>query len=182
MQGALSSIWLRRANSSLSHARTSTASRHSRGWCMFLSTTLFAPERTLPWLMRNCVGAEPACSGANAGSGSSPATLSLYLGNTALEPEINDAQLLATLPASPAATAKLTLHPAALEAGALLSQQQENERALGRSYVPVFTALGSVSGRGAGTALDGQFPGGTAGLAPDTFNWAARPASHVSSL
>ncbi len=101
------------------------------------------------------------------------AALSLYMGNTALEPEINDAQLLATLPAAPAATAKLTLHPAALEAGALLSQQQENERALGRSYVPVFTALGSVSGRGAGTALDGQFPGGTAGLAPDTFNWAA---------
>jgi outer membrane protein TolC len=29
-----------------------------------------------------------------------------------------------------------------------------------------------VSGRGAGTGLTGNFPGGTAGLAPDTFNWA----------
>jgi outer membrane protein TolC len=30
-----------------------------------------------------------------------------------------------------------------------------------------------VSGRGVGTDLNGKFPGGTAGLAPDTFNWAA---------
>ena len=32
--------------------------------------------------------------------------------------------------------------------------------------------LGAVSGRAAGTGLTGNFPGGSAGLAPDTFNWA----------
>jgi outer membrane protein TolC len=39
--------------------------------------------------------------------------------------------------------------------------------------VPVFSTSVVVFGRGAGTSSTGNFPGGTAGLAPDTFNWAA---------
>jgi outer membrane protein TolC len=35
----------------------------------------------------------------------------------------------------------------------------------------MFNTLGAVSGRGAGTDLTGRFPGGSAGLAPNTLNW-----------
>jgi outer membrane protein TolC len=59
-----------------------------------------------------------------------------------------------------------------LEENALSLQQLAQKRVLDRSYVPSFSTLGAVSGRGAGTGLTGNFPGGTAGLAPDTFNWA----------
>src|SRR6266702_522504 len=51
--------------------------------------------------------------------------------------------------------------------------QEAQKKILDRSYLPAFNTLGAVSGRGAGTTLTGNFPGGTAGLAPDTFNWAA---------
>jgi outer membrane protein TolC len=54
-----------------------------------------------------------------------------------------------------------------------VGEQEAQKRVLDRSYVPNFNTLGAVSGRGAGTDLNGKFPGGTAGLAPDTFNWAA---------
>ena len=52
-------------------------------------------------------------------------------------------------------------------------QQEAQKRFLDRSYVPVFSASGMVFGRGAGTSATGTFPGGTAGLAPDVFNWGA---------
>jgi outer membrane protein len=88
-------------------------------------------------------------------------------------PDIDASPLLATLPPSDPDVAKVAFHPAVLEEGALVGQQEAQKLALDRSYVPVFSMLGEVSGRGAGTALAGNFPGGTAGLAPDTFNWAA---------
>jgi outer membrane protein TolC len=59
-----------------------------------------------------------------------------------------------------------------LEENALSLQQVAQKRGLDRAYAPSFSTLGAVSGRGAGTGLTGNFPGGTAGLAPDTFNWA----------
>lgn len=65
-----------------------------------------------------------------------------------------------------------TSHPAVLEENALTLQQVAQKRVLDRSYAPSFSTLGAISGRGAGTGLTGNFPGGTAGLAPDTFNWA----------
>jgi outer membrane protein len=88
-------------------------------------------------------------------------------------PEIDASQLLATLPPSDPDVVNVASHPAVLEENALVGQQEAQERALDRGYVPVFSALGAVSGRGAGTDMSGRFPGGTAGLAPDTFNWAA---------
>jgi outer membrane protein TolC len=60
-----------------------------------------------------------------------------------------------------------------LEEHALNLQQEAQKRFLDRSYVPVFSTSGVVFGRGAGTNASGVFPGGTAGLAPDTLNWAA---------
>jgi outer membrane protein TolC len=88
-------------------------------------------------------------------------------------PEIDASQLLATLPPSDPDGVKAISHPAVLQEGALVGEQAAQKRVLDRSYVPIFSTLGAVSGRGAGTDLNGRFPGGTAGLAPDTFNWAA---------
>ena len=88
-------------------------------------------------------------------------------------PEIDASQLLATLPPSDPNPVVALSHPAVLEEVALVGEQEAQKRVLDRSYVPNFSTLGAVSGRGAGTDLNGKFPGGTAGLAPDTFNWAA---------
>jgi outer membrane protein TolC len=87
--------------------------------------------------------------------------------------EIDASPLLAKLPTSDPDATKAAFHPAVLQESALVGQQEAQKRVLDRSYVPVFSTLGAVSGRGVGTALAGNFPGGTAGLAPDTFNWAA---------
>ena len=88
-------------------------------------------------------------------------------------PEIDASQLIAALPPSDPDMEKLSFHPAVLQEGALVREQEAQKRVLDRSYVPVFSTLGAISGRGAGTSSTGNFPGGTAGLAPDTFNWAA---------
>ncbi len=88
-------------------------------------------------------------------------------------PEIDASPLFATLPPSDPDAVKAISHPAVLQEGALVGEQEAQKRALDRSYVPVFSTLGAVSGRGVGTVLTGNFPGGSAGLAPDTFNWAA---------
>jgi len=99
--------------------------------------------------------------------------LSKYLRPAEEHPEIDASQVLAALPVSDPETTKTTANPAARQESFLIKQQDAQKRALDRSYVPVFNTLGAVSGRGAGTDLNGQFPGGTAGLLPDTFNWAA---------
>ena len=61
-------------------------------------------------------------------------------------------------------------------------QQEAQKRFLDRSYVPVFSTSGVVFGRGAGTSATGHFPSGAAGLAPDTFNWAAGVQVTFSAL
>jgi outer membrane protein len=99
--------------------------------------------------------------------------LSKYLQTTGEHLEINTAQLITAIPSSDLQSADAAIHPAVLEEGALVRQQEAQKRVIDRSYVPNFSTLGSVFGRGAGTDVNGHFPGGTAGLAPDTFNWAA---------
>ena len=86
---------------------------------------------------------------------------------------IDSSQILGPIPANDPETIPATTHPAVLQEGSLIRQQEAQKRVLDRSYVPYFSTLGAVSGRGAGTDLSGNFPGGTAGLAPNTFNWAA---------
>lgn len=102
------------------------------------------------------------------------ATLSAYLQLPAGQQLAIDASVLQTAPPAvdPEPNA-IKDHPAALQQAARVGQEREQLHLLSRSYVPVFSTMGAVSGRGAGTSLDGNFPGGTAGLAPDTFNWAA---------
>jgi outer membrane protein TolC len=87
--------------------------------------------------------------------------------------ELDDAQLLVTPAEQATPTMNIVDHPAARQEAALVGQQQARLSFLNRSYVPQFTLQGSVFGRGAGTTLNGIFPGGTNGLAPDIPNWVA---------
>jgi outer membrane protein TolC len=100
-------------------------------------------------------------------------TLAEYLQTTGAQLEIDASQVLTSLPPSDLGLSPAMNHPAVLKESALSLQQEAQERVLDRSFVPVFSTLGAVSGRGAGTDSSGHFPGGTAGLAPDAFNWAA---------
>jgi outer membrane protein len=99
--------------------------------------------------------------------------LSKYLRMVGEQPAIDASELLASLPASDPGATKATAHPAVLEEAALVNREGAVEHFLDHSYVPTFGVLGAVSGRGVGTNLNGNFPGGSSGLAPDTFNWAA---------
>jgi outer membrane protein len=87
--------------------------------------------------------------------------------------EVEGAQLLTAEPVENSAPASLASHPLLEQESAVVNQSQAQLSVLTHSYVPQFNTLASLSGRGAGTALDGSFPGGTNGLAPNTLNWAA---------
>ncbi|HEY3989717.1 MAG TPA: TolC family protein [Acidobacteriaceae bacterium] len=99
--------------------------------------------------------------------------LAEYLQTTQAQATIDASQVLASLPLTDLQSTATTSHPAVLEEHALMLQQDAQKRFLDRSYVPVFSTSGMVFGRGAGTDASGSFPGGTAGLAPDVFNWGA---------
>ena len=96
-----------------------------------------------------------------------------YLQTKQGQPEVDASDLLAAQPMSDLVVTTAGNHPVVLEVHALNLQQEAQKRFLDRSYVPVFSTSGVVFGRGAGTSVTGQFPGGTAGLAPETLNWAA---------
>ena len=87
--------------------------------------------------------------------------------------EVEDTQLLTAGPVESPAPASLASHPLVEQESALVNQRQAQLSVITHAYVPQFNTLASLSGRGAGTALDGSFPGGTNGLAPNTLNWAA---------
>ncbi len=87
--------------------------------------------------------------------------------------QIEDGMLLQSIPPTDVPPDAVSKNPAVLQEDALVRQQQAQQRILDRSYVPQFSTLATISGRGAGTDLNGNFPGGTAGLAPNTPNWAA---------
>lgn len=99
--------------------------------------------------------------------------LAEYLQMPQTQAEIDATQVLTALPSSDFESPVTTNHPAVLEEHALSLEQEAQKRFLDRSYVPVVSASGMVFGRGAGTSTSGPFPGGTAGLAPDVFNWGA---------
>jgi outer membrane protein len=101
------------------------------------------------------------------------ASLTEYLQTKDSQTEVDASGLLAAQPTTDIASAAEESHPFVLEEHALTLQQEAQKRFLDRSYVPVFSTSGVVFGRGAGTSTSGSFPGGTAGLAPDTLNWAA---------
>ena len=85
---------------------------------------------------------------------------------------IDPASVLSAPPAADLETTSINAHPAVQEEAALIERQKAQLHALNRSYVPVFNLLGSISGRGTGLDAQGNFMGGTSGLAPTTLNWA----------
>jgi outer membrane protein len=101
------------------------------------------------------------------------AALAEYLQTRDGRAQIDASSLLAAQPMTDLAVTTAASHPVVLEQHALSLQQEAQKRVLDRSYVPVFSTSGVVFSRGAGTSATGTFPGGTAGLAPDTLNWAA---------
>jgi outer membrane protein TolC len=101
------------------------------------------------------------------------AALAEYLQTKRTQAEIDAALLLSSLPATDLIGTAASSHPFVLEEHALTLQQEAQKRFLDRSYVPIFSTSGVVFGRGAGTNTNGNFPGGTAGLVPNTLNWAA---------
>ncbi len=100
------------------------------------------------------------------------AALAQYLAVPGNQVSIDASVILGASPAADVDAKPSESHPAVLEENALTLQQVAQKRILDRSYVPSFSTLGAISGRGAGTGLTGNFPGGTTGLSPDTFNWA----------
>lgn len=100
------------------------------------------------------------------------AALAVFLQMPSEQVTIDAAAILAAMPGSDLDARPAASHPSVLEENALSLQQLAQKHILDRSYVPSFNTVGAVSGRGAGTGLTGNFPGGAAGLAPDTFNWA----------
>lgn len=101
------------------------------------------------------------------------AALARFLGTPAAQLEIDATELLSAQPADAPNAPDIAAHPAAEQQASLVNQQQARVTALDRSYVPQFNAQAALSGRGTGATLNGVFPGGDLGLAPDTLNWAA---------
>jgi len=110
------------------------------------------------------------------------AALAQFVGMPASALSIDAGAILGAVPAADLDVAPPVSHPSVLEENALSLEQLAQKRALDRSYFPSFSTIGAVSGRGAGTAMNGHFPGGTAGLAPDTMNWAVGVQMNFSAL
>ncbi len=108
--------------------------------------------------------------------------LGLFLLTPGGQVSIDAAALLGAVPGGDLDARPATSHPAVMEESALSLQQLAQKHVLDRSYMPLFSTLGAVSGRGAGTAMNGKFPGGASGLAPDTFNWALGVQMNFSAL
>jgi outer membrane protein len=99
------------------------------------------------------------------------AALADFLELPSQQVRVDPASALSAAPADPETT-PINAHPAIQEEAALIERQRAQLHVLSRSYAPVFNLLGSISGRGTGLDAQGNFMGGTSGLAPNTLNWA----------
>jgi outer membrane protein len=99
------------------------------------------------------------------------AALADFLELPSQQVRVDPASPLSAAPADPETT-PINAHPAIQEEAALIERQRAQLHVLSRSYAPVFNLLGSISGRGTGLDAQGNFMGGTSGLAPNTLNWA----------
>jgi outer membrane protein len=88
---------------------------------------------------------------------------------------IDDSALMNGAPGELSAGGPIESHPALEQQTAIANQAREQLHLLNRSWVPSFSLYGSVSGLGAGltSTPSPTFQGGTAGLAPQTYNWLA---------
>jgi outer membrane protein len=89
--------------------------------------------------------------------------------------EIDGSQVLKDAPTQTDNAGHVAAHPFVMQQTAIRDQAKEQLHVLNRSWVPNFSLYGSVSGLGAGltnTPIP-VFQGGSAGLAPQTYNWLA---------
>jgi outer membrane protein len=102
-------------------------------------------------------------------------TLANFLQVSSDQIEIDDSQVLKDAPSLTDQTGDIAAHPFVLQQTAIRDQAKEQLRALNRSWVPNFSLYGSLSGLGAGLTSTPvpSFQGGSAGLAPQTYNWLA---------
>ena len=116
--------------------------------------------------------------------------LANFLQVSAADLNIDDPRVLGDAPSDNPRAVTIDAHPAVQQEQAFLNEQKQNLHVLSRSYAPAFTLYGSVSGLGSGlsnASPSPTFKGGTAGLAPDTYNWVAAlqvtfPAFQIFSL
>jgi len=89
--------------------------------------------------------------------------------------QVDDATVLGDAPGQPDQGSPVQVHPLVEQQTAIRDQAMEQLHLLNRSWVPSFSLYGSVSGLGAGLTSTPvpAFQGGTAGLAPQTYNWLA---------
>ena len=89
--------------------------------------------------------------------------------------EIDDSQLLKDAPSQSDQAVQIEAHPFVMQQTAIRDQAKEQLHLLNRSWVPNFSLYGSVSGLGAGLTSTPipTFQGGSAGFAPQTYNWLA---------
>jgi outer membrane protein len=100
------------------------------------------------------------------------AALADFLEIPSQQVKVDPASVLAPPPVADPEATPINAHPALQEENALIERQKAQLHVLSRSYAPVFNLLGSISGRGTGLDAQGNFMGGTSGLAPSTLNWA----------
>jgi outer membrane protein TolC len=88
--------------------------------------------------------------------------------------EIDDSQILRDAPQMDQA-GEIDAHPLIRQQSAIRDQAKEQLHLLNRSWVPNLSLYGSASGMGAGLTSTPvpTFQGGSAGLAPQTYNWLA---------
>jgi outer membrane protein TolC len=89
--------------------------------------------------------------------------------------QIDDTAVLGDAPAQADQGGHIESNPLIEQQTAIRDQAREQLHLLNRSWVPSFSLYGSVSGLGAGLTSTPvpAFQGGTAGLAPQTYNWLA---------
>lgn len=89
--------------------------------------------------------------------------------------QIDDAAVLGLAPRQTNQGNPIETHPLVEQQAAIRDQAKEQLHLLNRSWVPSLSLHGSMSGLGAGLTSTPvpTFQGGTAGLAPQTFNWLA---------
>jgi outer membrane protein TolC len=100
------------------------------------------------------------------------AALANFLELPTQQVKVDPASVLSAPPGVDPEATPINAHPAVQGEAAIIERQGAQLHVLSRSYAPVFHLFGSISGRGTGLDGQGNFMGGTSGLAPSTLNWA----------
>jgi outer membrane protein len=103
----------------------------------------------------------------------SRALLADILGIADSRVEIQEDGLLGGVPGTSPEAVPVTANPAAAFQQARVEELRSQLHVLDRSYYPKLYLQSNVYGRGSGVDPTGKFLGGTEGLGPDRYNWAA---------